>query len=284
MKLRLRGILQHLRLLRLARALKYRLWTRRRIWLPLIRETAGCPDNALIPRVVGAGGGDERTITMHNGIKVVRSGYYGPGVDELLRVNRGVHEPQEELAFGHVLEELPPRAVMLELGSYWAFYSLWFYTAVSDPTCICVEPVQENLRIGRENFALNHAEGRFIHAFVGASECHRSDGGRVVSVDGLVSEFDLDRIDILHADIQGAELDMLVGSERAFRRGLVDFVFISTHSRQRHSDCLRFLEDRGFSVLAEANVDESYSVDGLIVARDGRRPSMSPIPISKKAG
>lgn len=267
----------------LVRDLHYRLLSRRKTWLPLIDLIASCPDNALIPRVAGAGVSDGQTITMHNGIRVVRSGYYGPGVDELLRVNRGVHEPQEELAFGRVLEELPAQALMLELGAYWGFYSLWFHSVVAEPTCVLVEPEADNVSVGRANFALNHAEGRFIQAFVGASEYRRGDGRRVLCVDDLVGELSLDRIDVLHADIQGAELDMLVGAERSLRDGLVDFVFISTHSQQRHGDCLRFLRDRRFSILAEADIAHSYSVDGLIVARDGRRPPMPTIEISKRA-
>ena len=50
----------------------------------------------------------------------------------IIEILKGHHEPQEEFAFFQVLEQLRrnpspwgnPR--MIELGSFWAYYSMWF--------------------------------------------------------------------------------------------------------------------------------------------------------------
>jgi hypothetical protein len=44
---------------------------------------------------------------------------------------------------------------MIELGSFWAFYSLWFHAVVPLATNYMIEPVLQNLNYGRTNFELN---------------------------------------------------------------------------------------------------------------------------------
>ena len=81
-----------------------------------------------IPKCEGAGeiieSEGKRLQIMHNGLSVMADGYYGPEVTEIVSLQRGHHEPQEELAFYHVMKALPPKALMLELGAYWSYYSL----------------------------------------------------------------------------------------------------------------------------------------------------------------
>ena len=57
----------------------------------------------------------------------------------VLHRNRGVHEPGEERMFAEVIRRMPPGALMIELGSYWAFYSTWFGKAVPSARIFCVE-------------------------------------------------------------------------------------------------------------------------------------------------
>jgi FkbM family methyltransferase len=91
-------------------------------------------------------------------------------------------------------------------------------------------------------------------------------------VDDLVRRLDLDHIDLLHADIQGAELQMLHGMRNVIREGRVRFIFISTHHHSIsddpliHQKCLRFLREHSAHILSEHTVAESFSGDGLIVA------------------
>ncbi len=77
----------------------------------------------------------------------------------------------------------------------------------------------------------------------------------------------LDKVEILHVDIQGAEETMLKGAETMLKARKVDYIFISTHSNDLHSNCVWSLKDYGYEILASANMDDSYSGEGLIVAR-----------------
>jgi hypothetical protein len=201
----------------------------------------------------------------------------------MLLENRGVHEPQEERAFAEVLRCLPDDSTMLELGAYWAFYSLWFSTAVRRPRCFLIEPSYANLRSGMLNFSRNSRTAVFEQAYVGAKDGTATDGTPVVSVDSFCQSKGIAHLDILHSDIQGAEVDMLHGARDMLGTNNIDYVFISTHSDETHYGCLGLLRSYGYDVLASADLGETYSYDGLIVARSSRINAPRTLPISKKS-
>lgn len=252
-----------------------------------IAITSSCRDCDALPKVPDAGqtfsAEDRRYQLMHNGVRVLADGYCGPWMSELIRRLRGHHEPQEELAFHHVLEHVHPGGAMVELGSYWAYYSLWFQRRVPRARTYLIEPDPNNLQVGRVNFALNGARGEFFQYSVGRRShepapflCGDSDRvSRMVpqtSVDDFLAQVGLDRVELLLADIQGAELEMLHGARRAIEQGQLRFVFVSTHHHSisgdplTHQRCLRFLKEHGAHLLADHSVSESFSGDGLIVA------------------
>jgi hypothetical protein len=200
----------------------------------------------------------------------------------MLVENRGVHEPQEERAFGDVLRHLPAGGVMLELGAYWGFYSLWFARQVAAAKCYLLEPHPTNIRSGRINFQLNNSTATFDQAYAGASDAATSDGIPIVTVDAHCRRRGITRLAILHADIQGAEADMLRGAETMLAEHKIDFLFISTHSNELHAECIEILQSHGYAVLASADLDETYSVDGLIVARGPQVAEPRELTISKK--
>jgi hypothetical protein len=244
------------------------------------RDTDAIPKGADAGRIVTEPDGT-RVQIMHNGVRVVADGYYDPGLSNIIAALHGHHEPQEEKVFHEVLRVIRPGGVMIELGAYWSYYSLWFRQAVPDARNIMVEPVAENIDVGRRNFALNRAEGVFLQALVGDRE--RTDlTPPMVCVDGLMARYGLDEIEMLHADIQKHEYAMLQGARRAFGERRVRFAFISTHGGLIHSRCLGFLRRRGYRILAEHTRYESFSADGLIVAT--RERDHLPVPISHRRG
>jgi len=229
-----------------------------------IVRTIACPQNKYIPRVTNAGEiiGDYQI--MHNGLKVQVDGYYGEYksngrgfITDMLLRNRGVHEPQEERMFMEVLNDIPDGGVMLELGSYWAFYSMWFYSKVKDAKCYMMEPERKNLDVGKNNFEMNGFTGEF------------STGGIPnFKVDKWME--DHDRLDILHADTQGFELRLLQDAEKSLRKGIIKYVFVSGHSQKLHNDCVAFLEKCGYKIIGAADFDnESNCLDSVIVAHNG---------------
>ncbi len=103
-----------------------------------------------------------------------------------------------------------------------------------------------------------------------------------VSVDSLLRDKCLSHVDLLHADIQGYELQKLEGARESFAARRIDYVFVSTHSNFLHYRCIETLERSGYAILAEADLLETYSTDGVIVA--GRRdlPRLEVIPITPR--
>lgn len=253
-------------------------------WRYRTRLVRSSPDNDFIPRVPDAGLVAGRYQIMHNGLKIVAGSYYGDGPIRLLQKNRGVHEPQEERVFQEVLKAIRPGEIILELGAYWSFYSMWFCKEVPQARPFMVEPVAANIEFGRQNFAANGYDGHFVHAFVGAASGVAEDGTKIICVDDLAAELAIGHIAILHADIQGFELDMLQGCGRMFREHRIDWCFISTHSEDLHAACERHLSEQGFVIIASSSLAESFSWDGLLVARASRVASIPPIHLSKRGG
>lgn len=233
------------------------------------REIVSDPVNLLIARVPLAGTVRNGMVTLHNGNVVHLTGphaYYGD-FSEILVINRGVHEPLEEFVFQEVLGRLrTTRPVMLELGAYWAHFSMWLKKAHRRATTIMVEPDVANLEAGRANFSINGYEGLFINQPV--SE-------RGFSVDAFMNERGIDSVDILHSDIQGFEIEMLRGAARALEGKSIRYLFVSTHNQELHLQVVRILDGLGYRVEVSSDVDShSTSCDGLVFASS---PDAEPI-------
>jgi len=248
-------------------------------WRARIEDVVLSADNDGISRCPNAGQLDGYTITMHNGVKVCANGYYGDGMLNLLIENKGVHEPQEERVFEAIIRLLPEDCNMLELGAYWAFYSLSLLQQRPNAKCYCVEPEALNLLSGKINFRLNHRHGHFTFARVDSKP---QSNPATISVDSFCLAHGIRHLNILHSDIQGYELAMLEGACEMLQEGRVDFVFISTHSNQLHNLCLHRLLSFGYVILASVNLDETYSADGLIVAKHNLIDEPGPMTISRK--
>jgi hypothetical protein len=240
---------------------------KKREWDDRIAAVLACPDYADLPRVPEAGQVTDGVQTMHNGVKVVKDCYYRWRGTYMFAATKGVHEPQEERVFAEVLKFVPPGGVMIELGAYWGFYSLWFSREVAKPRCLLVEPELVNLDLGRENFRLNGQDGEFVRAMVGAKSSKHWWRGATVCVDDLVEQRGLEQIDILHSDIQGFEDAMLQGAARTLGARKVRFAFVSTHSPELHQWCRDELQKCDFEIIADADLRGSYSVDGVLVGQ-----------------
>lgn len=232
------------------------------------REILADPLNLLIRRYPGAGIVDEGYVTLHNGHRVPLSGegaYYGD-FSRILVFNRGVHEPLEEFAFQSLIPYLPERPVMLELGAYWAHYSMWMAQARPRAQLHLVEPDPEKLKSGQANLARNGYEGRFFREFVGR-------GG--FSVDAHMAAQGLEWITLLHSDIQGFELEMLEGAKHALSGHRISHLFVSTHSQVLHRDVVQVLKEFGYRIEVSSDFERhSTSFDGFAMATAPGRPAV----------
>ena len=249
--------------------------------------TASGRDADAIPKVPGAGevyvdAAGRRLQRMHNGVSVVADGYCGPWMTGLIERCRGHHEPQEELAFHSVVETLPERAAMVEIGGNWSYYSLWFLNGHPGRRALIVEPDPHGAALAAENLALNGLTAEVVRGYIGDSFAAVQAGGsdpapRIYLAD-LFRVRDLAYVDLLHCDAQGAESELLDLGEAIFAAGKVGWLFLSTHGAPitgdplTHQKCLAKLQALGAVIEAEHDVQESFSGDGLIVARFAPAP------------
>jgi FkbM family methyltransferase len=173
---------------------------------------------------------------------------------------------------------------MVELGAYWAYYSLWFNRFVKNPTNYCCEPDPKNIALGERHAQINKAKNmHFVYAAAGKDDkkviSFKPQEGDyppvrvpIRSVDGLINEQGIKRLDVLHMDVQGAELSAIEGAEDSIRKGLIRFVIVSTHHYLvsgdvlTHEKCIEKIKRLGGHIIAEHAIHESFSGDGLVVA------------------
>ena len=260
-------------------------------WEFRIANTLACPDNNHIRRVEDAGTVHGEQQVMHNGLRIVPGSYHGNNVSLQLQKNQGVHEPEEERVFQEVLPHMPKGATMLELGAYWGFYSMWFQKEVPEAINYLIEPETEHLEFGKNNLALNNMKGDFHQALIDRESGKTPDGKPIICVDDFLELKNIDRLHMLHADIQGFERRMLEGARKSFQRNAIDYAFISTHRARKsesddinsiHKQCLEFLKEFDFLILAETNLETTYSWDGLIAACRKGVPNPGTINIAKR--
>lgn len=242
------------------------------------REIIADPLNLLIQRYPQAGTTLDGQVTLHNGHRVPLSGegaYYGD-FSRILIYNRGVHEPLEEFAFQCLLPHLPAAPVMLELGAYWAHYAMWLAQSRPAAALHLVEPDAANLAAGQANFARHGYQGYFTQAFVG-------QGG--LAVDDYLATHGLDRLTLLHSDIQGRELEMLTGANRALSEQRIDWLFVSTHGQQLHVNVVAQLRQSGYRIEVSSDFEtHTTSFDGFVMAAAPHCPAIfsdRPLPLGR---
>jgi FkbM family methyltransferase len=252
-----------------------------------------CRDADPIPKVRGAGRifslpDGRRVQLMHNGVRVLVDGYYGTWMTQLIERCSGHHEPQEERIFHEVVSRLPPGGTMLELGGFWAYYSIWFLRAARGRRAVLVEPDPAHIAVGEANLALNCVRAEFVQGFLGKElgavrPFPTEESGTLelpcVDLCALLAERGIERLTILHCDAQGAELSVLEQVASLLQARRVDWLFLSTHHHAisgdplTHQRCLALLRSLGAQIEVEHDVQESFSGDGLICARFAATPA-----------
>jgi FkbM family methyltransferase len=271
--------------------------------------TVSCTDSEPLPKVSAAGEVIEhdgvRVQVMHNGVLVEEGGYYGDWMAEIIRVLRGHHEPQEELVFARLVDRIGADTgarsgspAMIELGAFWAYYSLWFCHDIPTARAFGIEPDPAYLEVGRRNVELNGLRERIrlepgvIGAEPGSTLqfVAESDGVerpvKQYDLSTLMDESGLEHVDLVVVDIQGWELLFIQQALPLLRAGRVRFLLISTHHHSisgnalTHQQVADMLVEAGAHVIAEHTVSESASGDGLIAVSFDPRDDDLHVPVS----
>jgi len=232
------------------------------------REIVSDPINLLINRNPLAGLVIDNRVTLHNGLSVPVSGegaYYSD-FSGILVINRGVHEPLEEFVFQQLMKKLPSNPIMIELGAYWGHYSMWMKSLYPASRVILVEPDPKNLSAGINNFKFNGLEGEFINQFVSSTG---------FKIDEFLQKSSIGHLTILHADVQGFEVEMLCSCHQALSNQRVDYIFVSTHSQALHDQVEKILANYEYRIEVSSGFSEATtSFDGFIFAL---KSSLEPI-------
>lgn len=100
---------------------------------------------------------------------------------------------------------------MIEAGSFWAYYSMWFHKAVPGAQNHLIEPNREKFQLSQRHFELNHMKGAFTNGFIGRDSRPNSvftdwDNRRYrlpqIAIDDYVRQHGIDFLHVLHADIR----------------------------------------------------------------------------------
>ena len=224
---------------------------------------------------------------MFNGLLIYEGGYHSRWMTNIIKELKGHHEPQDECLFIHIVRNyIPPKSTMIELGSFWGYYSLIFKKEISDAHCYLVEPIIDKLKIGKHNFDINGYKGTFVNAHINSKRSSTfmdwdSEEIKVkgITLDDIFSAYHLNKVQILHSDIQGTEYEMLDNCV-CLSKGKIDFLFIGTHGA--NWPIIEKLMKYNYHTLFSMEVNETFADDGLVVAcRQDLKNSVSLPPISR---
>jgi hypothetical protein len=232
------------------------------------REIISDPLNLLIERAPTSGYLVGDSVVLHNGnLATFRGPYaYYDDFSEILIINRGVHEPLEEFCFQQLLKSSYSPHTMIELGAYWGHYSMWAKRQKPEIQVILVEPDAHNLQCGKLNFSRNSLDGCFICEEVGVGK---------FGIDDYLLKSGRKNISILHSDIQGAEIEMLVSAKNSLQSKDIDYIFLSTHSESIHNEAISLLASSSYRCEVTSSYDRhTTSCDGFILASSPLVPAI----------
>lgn len=109
----------------------------------------------------------------------------------------------------------------------------------------------------------------------------KSQSVPLYTVDVLAQKCEMSRIDILHIDVQGSELDVLRGASSCLKRGKIGYILVGTHGEKLHNEVINLLSNT-HSIVAYAKPGRINKIkdmpdvwiekgqDGLILAEAKR--------------
>jgi hypothetical protein len=159
---------------------------------------------------------------------------------------------------------------MIELGSNQCYYSLLFKHIIGKSITenILIEPQLSNYERGQNEFKINGCDGTWYRKAIGAPKCHIKGMPFDVNTITLKEVFDnhnINKLDVLHSDIDGAESSLLDSEYDFFNEHKVKNIFLCTHSLELHSECKQKLEGFGYKIILDESAP-SVGCDRLIIA------------------
>jgi hypothetical protein len=178
------------------------------------------------------------------------------------------------------LDATKDQSYMLELGSFWGLWSLAFRKRFPNGHNVLVEYGSHQLSVGRKNFEANDLDAKFIHAgvFINKSGTARRVKSDVqFNMNGILGapggELELhsfflenSRFDLIHADIQGSEWELIrfLCENRYLELLNNQVIVICSHSARNHFKIKKQLLTNGYLIVQE---DQTFGYFGHLVFR-----------------
>ncbi len=159
---------------------------------------------------------------------------------------------------------------MVELGANQCYYSLLFKHIIGKSVTenILIEPKLSNYERGKNEFKINNCNGTWYRKAIGKPKCHIKNTAFDVNTITLKEVFDthnINKLDVLHSDIDGAEVLLLDNEYDFFNEHKVKYIFLCTHSSELHSECKQKLEGFGYKIILDESAP-SVGSDRLLIA------------------
>jgi tRNA pseudouridine-54 N-methylase len=77
-----------------------------------------------------------------------------------------------------------------------------------------------------------------------------------LTLDEVVEIYKVRKIDLMKIDVEGCEIEVLKGGERALQ--LVEKIVLECHSEELKRQVKAFLESKGFEEVLEKRLEETY--------------------------
>lgn len=206
----------------------------------------------------------------------------------------------EKVLFNIASKYLHKQPVVFDVGAHKGAYTEYVLSQIPDASCILFEPNNElfevlNKKYNAFNILLGEFKGvkTFYECIGDADELsstykrevfsdveHREDAKKCYTVDAFCESINLDFIDFLKIDVEGAELDVLKGSIKMLREERIMFLQVEYGGTYPDAgitfvDVINFIEPYGYNIyelvkgslqrITKGNFIEDYRFTNFLI-------------------
>jgi len=188
--------------------------------------------------------------TQYKNIKMLAGQGHYPGSGPLSNNNYTEEIKDFQMVLNDIKNTQNTHPVMMEIGAFWAFWSLMFRDTFKHGKNILIEPIQQHLNVGLKNFQINDFDCSSYHAAFNIDTQCTLFTKNIVSFEHVWNEEKLDTLDLLHADIQGAELPLLekLDQDQYLHDNKIKMLVIATHSKIIHQKILEIFKRNHYNI------------------------------------
>lgn len=158
---------------------------------------------------------------------------------------------------------------ILELGSNQCYYTIMFNAILGKEKVITyiLEPNKAHANRSIHELELNNISYTLIERPIGDKwiALNQKFDNTPITIDEIFTDYKIDNIDLLHSDIDGAEIVLLDGCHEALTNKKIDYIFMLTHAADTHEICKQKINKYDYKTLEHTTT--YIGADRLIMAK-----------------